>query len=153
MIAPASPEPKKPTRNDGVSVDGQGPATQQNGEGQFADFHPGLLSRGMRWGIGRRKRRRVVEQLAQWVENADPKTSIAACRALIAADAINVKREQGPAQTTVAVGVSVAMSQSVETALHEPEYLDWLESRGDSHTVRTAGNGGPVSDSPPPASN
>jgi hypothetical protein len=95
----------------------------------------------------------VVDQLAQWVEDADPKTSIAACKALIAADAINVRREQGPPQTAVNVGVAVSVGQSVEALLNEPDYIDWLESRQQPSPVCQGGQQGQVSDTPPHPSN
>jgi hypothetical protein len=97
------------------------------------------MVKGLRWGIGRHKRRRVVEQLARWVEDDDPDVSIPACRALIQADGLNVKAMQGPASSVVNVGVSVTLSQSVEAALSEPEYLAFLEGRGDTGVIRADG--------------
>ena len=142
MIAPAGPEPKKPTRNERVSGAGQG-QTPGSGEGAVpapAPFSAAMMVKGLRWGIGRHKRRRVVEQLSRWVEANDPDVSIPACRALIQADGLNVKAMQGPASNIVNVGVSVSLSKSVEDALGEPEYLAFLEGRGDTGTVRQVGN-------------
>jgi hypothetical protein len=159
MIAPASPEPSNTPEQSGTNGKGGG---SSGGQGAIladphhtrADARMVAMAARKAWPISRSKRQLCVERLASVIESsADDSTAIAAIKALATLDSINVKREQGPTQTSVAVGVSVAMSQSVEAALHEPEYLDWLESRGDSHTVRTAGNGGPVSDSAPPASN
>ncbi len=141
MIAPATPEPNKPTRNDGVAGAGQGkpPATGEGAVPQQSPYSASLMVKGLRWGIGRHKRRRVVEQLARWVEDDDPDISIPACRAMIQADSLNVKAMQGPASSVVNVGVSVTLSQSVEAALSEPEYLAFLEGRGDASAVRQGG--------------
>lgn len=150
MIAPIGPEPSKPPEQSGAGGKGGGPA---GGQGAIlndphhtrADARMVAMAARKKWPISRSKRQMAVERLARVIdENPDDSTAIAAIKALATLDGINVKREQGPPQTMVAVGVAVGVSQSVEAALSEPDYLDWLEAGGNARPVRPSGDGGQV---------
>ncbi len=149
MIAPNSPKPTKKSVDAGGVGGGQQPQpATAGGQGELltdphhirSDARLVAMAARRRWPVRRTTRRLVVERLEAVVEqNADDSVAISAAKALAAIDGLNIKREQGPASSVVNVGVSVTLSQSVEAALSEPEYLAFLEGRGDTGTVRQNG--------------
>lgn len=163
MIAPGGSHPKR--RPVDAGSNGSGQTTQPSsggGQGEVladphhlrADIRMVDMAARRRWPVSNKTRRAVCDRLAKAVvESQEDTTAIAAARALAAIDGLNIKREQGPPSSTVNVGVSVSVGQSVEAALHEPEFLAYLEGRSDSHTVRPAGHSGQVQDSTPRPSN
>jgi hypothetical protein len=161
VIAPGGPKPtKKPVDAGGVGEGQQSPISGGGGgllsdpDCMRSDARLVEMAARRRWPVRKATRRLVVERLESVVErNQDDAVAISAARALAAIDGLNIKREQGPPSSTVNVGVSVSVGQSVEAALHEPEFLAYLEGRSDSHTVRPAGHSGQVPDSTPRPSN
>lgn len=153
MIAPINPAPDEPQRNEGVSSGGGGDKPS-SGEGVLCDpahvrGDAALAAKALkRWNIGRHKRRRIVQKLAEWVESDDAKSSIAAAKALIAADSINVRLASAISGTgtTVNVAVGVNVQNTVEGLLNDPNYAAFVESRssGDSGTVCGNGHAGKV---------
>lgn len=151
MIAPKGPEPIPSREQSGQG----GKAETSGGQGGLladphhtrADARMVAMAARRKWPVSRRVRALAVERLASVLEeNPEDTVAIAAVKALATLDGINVRREQGPPQTAVNVGVAVELSQSVEAALNEPEYLDWLEARGNPGSVRTDGDSGTIHD-------
>ena len=159
MIAPIQPEPEEPPRNEGVASGGQG-SGPSNGEGVLSGTQHFHQDKAMsvkalkRWNIGRHKRKRVVSKLCDWIESEEPKISIAACKALIDADSINVRLALGAENTTVNVGVNI-VNTSIESLLAAPGYVEFLESRDDRNpgTVCPNGDAGQVLPPPPHSGN
>jgi hypothetical protein len=147
VIAPNSPKPTKKSVDAGGVGGGQQPPVSGGGGGLLSDAdcirsdaRLVAMAARRRWPVRRTTRRLVVERLEAVVEqNADDSVAISAAKALAAIDGLNIKREQGPASSVVNVGVSVTLSQSVEAALSEPEYLAFLEGRGDTGVIRADG--------------
>jgi hypothetical protein len=158
MIAPINPEPEGPHESSSAGG-GQGPGP---GGGQgviLADPHHSrsdmrTLRRAIRegWKIGRQKKSRFVDRLAELAENADPYVALGAIRTAVSADSVDVKvlalslpRELA----TVNVGVNI-VNTSIESLLSAPAYVEFLESRDDcdSGTVRPDGDAGEVLPAP-----
>jgi len=149
VIAPRDPQPKRRPVDAGTNGGGQSPQpATAGGQGEIltdphhmrSDARLVTMAARRRWPVSNKTRRAVCDRLAKAVtDSPDDSVAISAAKALAAIDGLNIKREQGPASSVVNVGVSVTLSQSVEAALSEPEYLAWLEGRGDTGVIRADG--------------
>lgn len=123
MIARNDPAPEEQPKPDGVLGDG----ALQPGKGNMA-----LVRRAIRedWPIPPELRAKLVAQMGKVLEKSeDERNQVAAAKVLVAADAINAKREgadaaaeKGDSGTQVNVQVNIAdMRQQM---LADPEYIE-----------------------------
>lgn len=132
---------------------------------RFGD-EPGLMSKAdlrllgralrSRWKIPRNARDKLMERTIKTaLESPDDVVSIAAVNTLLKADSINLKQEQGPAKagdTNVQINLT---GQSVQQALQDPQYLEYLrasrlEISSDPGDIRGDDQPGAVEAGPPP---
>lgn len=106
-----------------------------------------------RWPVGPKLKRRIVRAMAKVVENHDSneRDKIGAARVLVAADALNAKREQTESQADTAGQVQrhEHLHANVTELLNDPEYLAYRRSRlrdADAGAVRGLCESGPMAD-------
>lgn len=78
------------------------------------------------WNIPEETKRKVIEQLSVIVEfSADERYTIAAAKVLVAADAVDLKTEQGKQEQTAATTVNVQVNNvSVPIPIAEPKRVE-----------------------------